>query len=156
MPRQTPLTGQDVLKLFLNEHYLFMHMGFQKIVMGLIPFLFNSSNKNEQTIQCLLRALYIKFVYSEKTTKFCEISNLLLSTVHTDKSKAEISQNFVAFSEYINFKANGRPNKDLLVGNHSLTRYWVLPKYSKEVAVRERTSIRNQNCLCLTQAPLWQ
>ena len=71
------------------------------------------------------------------------MSTLLLSIVHTDKSKVEISQNFVAFSEYINFKANGRPNKDLLVRNHSLTRYWVLPKYSKEVAVRERTSIRN-------------
>ena len=25
-------------------------------------------------------------------------------TVHTDKSKVEISQNFVAFSEYMNFK----------------------------------------------------
>ena len=36
--------------------------------------------------------------------KICEISTLLLSTVHTDKSKVEISQNFVAFSEYMNFK----------------------------------------------------
>ena len=45
----------------------------------------------------------VKFVYSEKATKFCEISTLLLSTVHTDKSKVEISQNFVAFSEYMNF-----------------------------------------------------
>ena len=44
-----------------------------------------------------------KFVYSEKATKFCEISPLLLSTVHTDKSKVEILQNFVAFSEYTNF-----------------------------------------------------
>ena len=32
----------------------------------------------------------IKFVYSEKATKFCEISTLLLSTVHTDESKVEI------------------------------------------------------------------
>ena len=45
----------------------------------------------------------LKFVYSEKATKFFEIFPLLLSTVHTDKSKAEISQNFVAFSEYTNF-----------------------------------------------------
>ena len=45
----------------------------------------------------------VKLVYSEKATKFCELSNLLLSTVHTDKSKVEISQNFVAFSEYMNF-----------------------------------------------------
>ena len=43
----------------------------------------------------------IKFVYSEKATIFCEISTLLLSTIHTDKSKVEISQNFVAFSEYM-------------------------------------------------------
>ena len=35
--------------------------------------------------------------------KFDEISTLYLSTVHTDKSKVEILQNFVAFSEYINF-----------------------------------------------------
>ena len=45
----------------------------------------------------------LKFVYSKKATKFCEISTLLLSTVHTDKIKVEISQNFVAFSEYLNF-----------------------------------------------------
>ena len=42
-------------------------------------------------------------MYSEKTTKFCEISNLNLTTVHAVKSKEEISQNFVAFSEYMNF-----------------------------------------------------
>ena len=47
----------------------------------------------------------LKFIYSEKATTFCEISALLLSTVHTDKSKVEILQNFVAFSEYINFNA---------------------------------------------------
>ena len=50
--------------------------------------------------QCII----LKFVYSEKATKVCEISTLLLSTVPTDKSKLEISQNFVAFSEYMNFK----------------------------------------------------
>ena len=44
--------------------------------------------------------LLIKFIYSEKATKFCEIVPLLLTTVHTVKSKGKISQNFVAFSEY--------------------------------------------------------
>ena len=44
-----------------------------------------------------------KFIYSEKATKFYEISTLLLTTVHTVKCKVEISQNFVAFSEYMNF-----------------------------------------------------
>ena len=43
------------------------------------------------------------FIYSEKATKFCEISTILLTTVHTVKSKVEILQNFVAFSEYMNF-----------------------------------------------------
>ena len=41
----------------------------------------------------------IKFIYSEKATKFCEISTLLLSYVVPVKSKVEIPQNFVAFSE---------------------------------------------------------
>ena len=44
----------------------------------------------------------LKFVYSEKATKFYEISTLLLSIVHKDKSKVKISQNFEAFSEYMN------------------------------------------------------
>ena len=43
-----------------------------------------------------------KFIYSEKATKFCEISTLLLSNVVPVKSKVAISQNFVAFSEYMN------------------------------------------------------
>ena len=46
----------------------------------------------------------LKFVLSKKATKFSKISTLLLSTVHTDKSKVDISQNFLAFSEYMNFK----------------------------------------------------
>ena len=43
-------------------------------------------------------------MYSEKATKFCEISTLDLSYVVTVKSTVEILQNFVAFSEYMNFK----------------------------------------------------
>ena len=49
--------------------------------------------------------LLVNFIYSEKATKFCEISTLLLSYVVAVKSKVEISQNFVAFSEYMNFKS---------------------------------------------------
>ena len=45
----------------------------------------------------------VKFIYSEKATKFSEIFPLLLTTVHTVKIKGKISQNFVAFSEYMNF-----------------------------------------------------
>ena len=45
----------------------------------------------------------IKFIYSEKATKFCEIFNLLLTVCTVVKSNVKISQNFVAFSEYMNF-----------------------------------------------------
>ena len=45
----------------------------------------------------------LKFIYSEEATKFCEISTLDLSYVVTVKSTVEISQTFVAFSEYMNF-----------------------------------------------------
>ena len=47
----------------------------------------------------------LKFIYSEKATKFCEISTLTLSYVVPVKSKVEISQNFAA-SEYMNFKVH--------------------------------------------------
>ena len=45
----------------------------------------------------------LKFIYSEKATKFCEISNADLAYVVPVTSNVEISQNFVAFSEYISF-----------------------------------------------------
>ena len=45
----------------------------------------------------------LKFIYSEKATKFCEIFTLLLSYAVPVKSKEKISQNFVPFSEYMNF-----------------------------------------------------
>ena len=43
--------------------------------------------------------LIVKFIYSEKDRKFCEIATLLLSYVVPVKRKVEISQNFVDFSE---------------------------------------------------------
>ena len=45
----------------------------------------------------------LKFIYSEMATKFCKISIVDLSYVLTVKSMVDISQNFVAFSEYMNF-----------------------------------------------------
>ena len=44
----------------------------------------------------------LKFIYSEKVTKFCEIFNLLLNDTTQEKCKVKILQNFVAFSEYMN------------------------------------------------------
>ena len=47
---------------------------------------------------------YKVHMYSEKVTKFCEISTVDLSYVVLVKSTVDVSQNFVAFSEYMNFK----------------------------------------------------
>ena len=46
--------------------------------------------------------LFLKFLCSEKATKFFEIFPLLLTVCTEVKSKGKISQNFVAFSEYMN------------------------------------------------------
>ena len=45
----------------------------------------------------------LKFIYSEKATKFWKIFTLLLPVCTVYKSKVKISHNFVAFSEYMNF-----------------------------------------------------
>jgi hypothetical protein len=45
----------------------------------------------------------LKFIYSEKAPKFCEIFTIELSYVVPVKSTVEILQIFVAFSEYMNF-----------------------------------------------------
>ena len=58
--------------------------------------------KGKKNLPILFPAM-LKFIYSEEATKFCEISTLDLSYVVTVKSTVEILQNFVAFSEYMNF-----------------------------------------------------
>ena len=50
----------------------------------------------------------LKFIYSEKATKFCEIFPLLLTVSTVVKSKGKILQNFETFSEYMNFKGIGK------------------------------------------------
>ena len=62
-----------------------------------------SALKTLSKFQKVLHTTYIKFIYSEKATNFCKISTVDLSYVVTVKSTVEISQNFVAFSEYMNF-----------------------------------------------------
>ena len=49
----------------------------------------------------VVKQMKVKFIYFERATKFCEISTLILSHVVPVKSKVEISQNFVAYSQYI-------------------------------------------------------
>ena len=48
--------------------------------------------------------ILLKFIFSKKATKFCKISTLDLSHVVTVKYTVEISHNFVAISESMNFK----------------------------------------------------
>ena len=64
-------------------------------------------------------AKVLKFIYSEKATKFCEISTLLLSFVVPVKSKVEISQNCGRLRIY-----------ELYIGTCHLTNF---PNYQKFV-----------------------
>ena len=73
------------------------------------------------------KVFLLKFVYSEKATEFCEISTLLLSTVHTDKSKVEILQNFVAFSEYMNFKIQLERVELLNIPSEMISSHYYVP-----------------------------
>ena len=64
----------------------------------------------------LIWCVEIKFIYSEKATRFCEIFAVDLSFVVSVKSTVEIAQNFVAFSENINFTS--KCELFLAAGNH--------------------------------------
>ena len=55
--------------------------------------------------------LQVKFIYSEKATK--SLRNLYLFFDCISQKKVEISQNFVAFSEYMNFTSQSRPQLQL-------------------------------------------
>ena len=50
-----------------------------------------------------MHIIILKLIYSEKAKKFSQISTVDLSYVVPVKSTVEISQNCVAFSEYMNF-----------------------------------------------------
>ena len=66
---------------------------------------FNNEKNIYRIVFFKFNKVHLKFIYYEKATKFCEIFPLLLTTVHTVKSKEKILQNFMAFSEYMNFTA---------------------------------------------------
>ena len=85
---------------------LFFYLSFfahSSVLLYLRKIFFVKSIKSERLKRSQYLTTIIKFIYSEKATKFCEISTLLLSYLVPVKSKVEISQNFVAFSEYMNF-----------------------------------------------------
>ena len=57
----------------------------------------------------------LKFIYFKKATKFCKIFTLLLTGTTLDKSKLKLSQNFVAFSEYMNFISQIHLRQEMLL-----------------------------------------
>ena len=59
--------------------------------------------------------ILVKFICSEKATKFCKIFILLLSYVVPVKSKVKILQKFEAFSKYMTFQGVTLPK---MVQNH--------------------------------------
>ena len=61
----------------------------------------------------MMRWKVVKFIYSEKATKYCEIFTLFLTVCTVVKSKVKIWQNFVAFSEYMNFTEEYSPPKNV-------------------------------------------
>ena len=63
-----------------------------------------------QILWSSLNTWTLKFIYSENATEFCKIYTLFLSSVVPVKSKVEISQNCLAFSEYMYFNRSLKTN----------------------------------------------
>ena len=74
------------------------------------------------------KGLTLKFIYSEKATKFYEISSVDLTVTTQDKSTVEISQKFVAFSEYMNFTLFIVLVINLMLKKNGFTSFWFFGK----------------------------
>ena len=81
----------------------FWYLQFSQKINEKIWLYYNGTYPKSICFHLFLGELKVKFIYSEKATKFCEIFTLHLSYVVPDKHKVEILQNFVAFSENMNF-----------------------------------------------------
>ena len=93
-------------KVTLSNSLLFGNKTKLKILNGDYFVKFMYSEKTTKFDEICIIVLTLKFIHSEKATKFCETSTLLATLCTVVKSKVEISQNFVAFSEYMNFKCD--------------------------------------------------
>ena len=84
---------KSMLEIFQNHVAFseFMNFKQKKMTKGLTGF-FTSNSQS-------------KFIYSEKATRFCEISTVDLTGTTKDKSTVEILQNVSSFSEYMNFSS---------------------------------------------------
>ena len=70
-------------------------------------------------------------MYSEKVTKCCEISTVDLTITTWDKSTMEISQKFVAFSEYMNFTRHATQKDEIDIEIQNLNLYG--PLFSQNI-----------------------
>ena len=91
----------DFQKYSRKEYYCYQDDGVKeaRVIYFLDIRLFSCSN----TIFCC--CCLLKFIYSDKATKFFEIFPLLLTVCTVVKSKGNILQKSLAFSEYMNFKS---------------------------------------------------
>ena len=107
----TLYTTIDPVNHVLDASKIFVSMslfGLMRLPLTIFPWALTESIKLFVSLKRINKFLnaevsVLKFIYSEKATKFCEIFTLLLSYVGPVKSKVKILQNFVAFSEYMNF-----------------------------------------------------
>ena len=110
-----------VYNLYFWKAWKFSNFRLKNVYFYFIFYMANSSNASKILLKGILvkttRYQFlrrwnhkIKFIYSEKATKFCEISINYFSypCVLPVKLLVEFSQNFVAFSEYMNFNKNLR------------------------------------------------
>ena len=89
-----------------------------------------------------------------RTQKICEITTLDLSYVVTVKSAVEISRNFVAFSQYMNFTFKISINQNM-VGIHFVgiefveNRFFIVGQsvYSQAIIVFPWTHFRNTSAI---------
>ena len=116
---------------FVILHY-YWRVSLHYIVPALLYYCAVHHQMTDNNSQCSI-FMHVKFIYSEKSTKFCKIFTLLLIVCTVVKSKVKVSQNFVAFSEYMNFIYQNRRYqsvRDMLTKN-----------------------LYNFNCICLYHLP---
>ena len=103
------MTSSFILLFFVEKAFEADVSEKQKLIYDWISFL-KKKRKNPDSYCFLIEHVHVTFhkvhIFWE-ATKFCKIFTLLLPYVVPVKSKVKISQNFAAFSEYINFSWNG-------------------------------------------------
>ena len=93
----------DVRRVPTQTNFLYDRKSIKKGTLFVISLLLETYSTRFFLISKSFLESHLHIIYSEKVTKFCEIFTLLLSYGVPVKSKMKILQDFVAFSEYMNF-----------------------------------------------------